>query len=175
MKSENELRRERRLGWIVVAILFALAGAFFVTVRFVVTNHLVPTGSMIPTIHPYDRVVVNHLAYAFGEEPRIGDIVAYRHKALSLYRLVAGPGDTIQMRDNVLFLNGKQRHEPYTKYTPEISALRTFGPFTVPPEHYFLLGDNRDNANDSRFQGFIAEKQIIGRMIYVIHVGRCEE
>jgi len=175
MKSEDQLGRERRIGWIVVATLLAMAGVFFVTVRFVVTNHVVPSASMIPTIHPRDRVVVNHLAYAFGAQPRTGDVVAYRHEVLSLYRLVAGPGETLEMRENVLFLNGKQRHEPYTRFTPDIPALRSFGPFTVPAGHYFLLGDNRDQANDSRFQGFIAEKQIVGRMIYVLHVGQCEE
>ncbi len=88
---------------------------------------------------------------------------------------MAGPGDTIEMRDNILFMNGKRRHEPYTMITPDIPAVRSFGPLTVPAGHYFLLGDNRDNANDSRFQGFIAEEQILGRMIYVLHVGRCDE
>jgi signal peptidase I len=175
MKSEDALRRERRLGWIAAAILVPMAGAFFVTARFVITHHRVPTGSMIPTIHRRDRVVVNHFAYAFGEKPRAGDVVSYRHEALFIHRLVAGPGDTIEMRDNVLSVNGKQRHEPYIRITPEVSALRTFGPITIPPGHYFLMGDNRDNANDSRFQGFIAEKQIVGRMIYVLHVGECEE
>jgi signal peptidase I len=174
MKSEDVLRRQRRLGWIAAAILVPI-GAFFVTVRFVITKHLAPSGSMIPTVHRRDRVVVNRFAYAFGEKPRAGDVVTYRHEALYLHRLVAGPGDTIRMKDNVLFVNGKQRHEPYTRLTPDIPAVRTFGPVTVPAGHYFLLGDNRDNANDSRFQGFIAEDEILGRMIYVLHVGRCDE
>lgn len=175
MKTEEKLRQERRLGLIAAAILVPIVVAFYVTIRFVITHHLVPTVSMSPTIHPRDRVVVNRLAYAFGAKPRTGDVVAYRHKELLLHRLVAGPGDTIEMRDNVLFVNGKQRHEPYTMITPDIPALRTFGPLTIPAGHYFLLGDNRDNANDSRFLGFIAEEQILGRMIHVFHVGRCDE
>ena len=175
MKSEDELRRERRLAWIVVSILVPMAAAFYITVRFVTPNHLVPTGSMIPTVHRRDRVFVHRLADAFGRKPRAGDVVTYRLEALFLHRVVAGPGDTIEMRDNILFVNGKQRHEPYTMTTPDIPAVRSFGPLTVPAGHYFLLGDNRDNANDSRFRGFIAEEQILGRMVHVLHVGQCDE
>lgn len=175
MKNEDALRRERRVGWIAAAILVPLGMALYVTLRFIVTNHLVPTGSMIPTVHPRDRVVVNRLAYAFGEKPRAGDVVSYRQEVLFLHRIVAGPDDTIEMRDNVLFVNGKRRHEPYIIITPDIPAVRSFGPLTVPPGHYFLLGDNRDNANDSRFLGFVAEEKITGRMIYVLHIGKCNE
>lgn len=174
MKSEDELRRERRRGWMIIAILLPPAIVFFVTLKFITTQHLVPTGSMIPTVHERDRVFVSRFAYAFGEKPQVGDVVLYRQKELFLHRIVAGPGDTLELRDNVLFLNGKQRQEPYIIETPDIPAVRTFGPVTVPADHYFLMGDNRDNANDSRFQGFISDEQIKGKMIHVLHVGRCE-
>jgi signal peptidase I len=78
MKSEEELRRERRIAWIVAAILVPISATFYITVKFVIKNHRVPTSSMRPTIHPGDRVVVNQLAYAFGEKPRAGDVVSYR-------------------------------------------------------------------------------------------------
>lgn len=91
-----------------------------------------------------------------------------------IFRIVGGPGDTLQMRDNVLFRNGKRLHEPYVVVTPDVPAVRSFGPVTVPPGHYFFMGDDRDNANDSRFIGFISEEQIRGRLIHVFHIGQCD-
>ncbi|HYI10928.1 MAG TPA: S26 family signal peptidase [Thermoanaerobaculia bacterium] len=63
MKSEDELRRERRLAWTVVAILVPIAAALYITVKFVTPNYLVPSGSMIPTVHRRDRVVVNRQSH----------------------------------------------------------------------------------------------------------------
>lgn len=175
LKSADELRREKRVGWIIVLVLGTPIVVAFVMLKFITTHHVVPSGSMIPTIHPRDRVFVYRLAYAFGEKPKVGDVASYRAPARLLHRIVAGPGDTIEMRDNVVFLNGKRRNEPYIMLTPDVRAMRSFGPVTVPPGHYFFLGDNRDNANDSRFRGFISEEDIIGRMIHVFHVGDCED
>lgn len=175
MKSEDELRRERRRGWIFAAVGLTPVLALYLTLKFVTTTHLVPAGSMIPTVHPHDRVTVNRLAYAFGEKPKAGDVAMYRAGELYLHRIVAGPGDRLEMRDSVVFVNGKRRHEPYIVLTPDLPAVRTFGPIQVPPGHYFLMGDNRDNANDSRFQGPIPQERILGRMIHVLHVGRCDE
>jgi signal peptidase I len=174
MEQEVALRRQQRRAMIVAAAIIIPGILFFVTTRFV-RAHRVPSGSMIPTIHPGDRVVVNRLAYAFGGKPQVGDVANYRLEALFMHRIVAGPGDTIEMRDNVVFLNGKRRHEPYIRLTPDIPAVRSFGPVTVPAGHYFFLGDNRDNANDSRFRGFVSENQIKGRMEHVFHIGRCNE
>ena len=175
MQHEDALRRQQRWAVIVAAVIIIPGVFLIVTVRFIVTHHRVPTMSMSPTIHPNDRVLVNRLAYAFGGKPQVGDVASYRLDSLFIHRIVAGPGDTIEMRDNVVSVNGKRRHEPYIRLTPDIPALRSFGPVTVPADHYVFLGDNRDNANDSRFVGFISKKQIRGRMEHVFHIGRCNE
>lgn len=171
MKSEEELRRERRLGWIVVVAAFSLLALAVVALRLAVTSHRVPTIAMTPTVHKNDRVVINRLAYLFGGKPRAGEVVMFRDKELLLFRIVAGPGDTIEMRDNLVFVNGRQLDEPYAILSPAVPAIRSFDRVTVPAGHYFLMGDNRDNANDSRFRGFIAEEQIVGRMSHVQHDG----
>ena len=165
----------------------------------------VPTGSMKPTIQEGDRVVVNKLAYdlkvpfttikiAQWDDPKHGDIVVLFSPADGtrlVKRVVAVPGDKVEMRDNQLFVNGQparqspisaQAEEHGTAYvldedlyghthkmmvTPDIPAVRSFGPVVVPGEHYFVLGDNRDNSNDSRFIGFIQRRKIVGRAVAV--------
>ena len=162
----------------------------------------VPTGSMKPTIQEGDRVVVNKLAYDLKvpfttvnifkwDDPKRGDIVVLFSPADGtrlVKRVVAVPGDQVEMKDNQLFVNGQPaRQSPITvdasedqgpayvldedlygythkmMVTPEIPAVRSFGPVAVPPDHYFVLGDNRDNSNDSRFIGFIERRRIVGK------------
>ena len=166
----------------------------------------VPTGSMKPTIQEGDRVVVNKLAYDLKvpfttvnivkwDDPKRGDIVVLFSPADGtrlVKRVVAVPGDQVEMRDNQLFVNGQparqspitvaQSEEHGTAYildedlyghlhkmmvTPEIPAVRSFGPVTIPQDHYFVLGDNRDNSNDSRFIGFIQRRRIVGKAVAV--------
>jgi signal peptidase I len=166
----------------------------------------VPTGSMKPTIQEGDRVVVNKLAYDLKipfttidvfkwGNPARGDIVVLfspRDGTRLVKRVVAVPGDKVEMRDNQLFVNGQlAKQSPITFETsddqgpayvldedlygrthkimisPEIGATRSFGPLVVPAEHYFVLGDNRDNSNDSRYIGFIERRRIVGEAVAV--------
>jgi signal peptidase I len=166
----------------------------------------VPTGSMKPTIQEGDRVVVNKLAYDLKipfttvnvwkwGDPKRGDIVVLfspRDGTRLVKRVVALPGDKVEMRDNQLFVNGQlARQSPITfvssedqgpayvldedlyghmhkiMISPEIGATRSFGPLVVPAGNYFVLGDNRDNSNDSRFIGFIERRRIVGEAVAV--------
>jgi signal peptidase I len=166
----------------------------------------VPTGSMKPTIQEGDRVVVNKLAYdlkvpfttikIFGwDDPKRGDIVVLFSPVDGVRlvkRVVALPGDQVEMRENQLYINGQvakqspvatteladygrayvlaenlQGHTHKMMVTPEIPAVRSFGPVVVPKGNYFVLGDNRDNSNDSRFIGFIERRRIVGEAVAV--------
>lgn len=167
----------------------------------------VPTGSMKPTIQEGDRVVVNKLAYDLKvpfttiqitkwADPQRGDIVVLfsPDDGIRLVkRVVAIPGDQVELRQNQLYINGvvaKQSpvattelaqfgrayvfaenltgHEHQMMTTPDAtSPLSSFGPIQVPPGHYFVLGDNRDNSNDSRFIGFIERRRIVGEAVAV--------
>ena len=166
----------------------------------------VPTGSMKPTIQEGDRVVVNKLAYdlkipfttiavAKWGNPVRGDIVVLFSPVDGtrlVKRVVAIPGDTVEMRDNQLFVNGRlARQSPVAiessddygaahvmsedlygrnhkvMLTPDMPAVRSFGPIPVPEGNYYVLGDNRDNSNDSRFIGFIERRRIVGRAVAV--------
>ncbi len=166
----------------------------------------VPTGSMKPTIQEGDRVVVNKLAYDLKVpfttiaifkwgNPSRGDIVVLFSPVDGtrlVKRVVAVPGDNVEMRDNQLFVNGRiakqspiaivgsddygpayvadedlYGHNHKVMLTPEIPAVRSFGPVAVPDGNYFVLGDNRDNSNDSRFIGFIERRRIVGEAVAV--------
>ena len=191
-------------GWIkplglVAIIVFPLKSA-------IADWNWVPSGSMKPTILEGDLVFVNKLAYdlkvpftlqRLGEwdNPARGDIVVFfsPHDGMRLVkRVVAVPGDTIELRNNVLLLNGKTmayesvNAQAYAKEIyedaraviaaeqgagrshlvmelPSHRALRTFDSITVPPGKYFMMGDSRDNSFDSRFWGFAERKEIVGK------------
>ncbi|HEU5295497.1 MAG TPA: signal peptidase I [Burkholderiaceae bacterium] len=166
----------------------------------------IPSGSMRPTLLEGDVVWVNRLAYdvkvpltntslATTGEPKRGDIVTFsspKDGTRLIKRLVALPGDTVELRDDVLLVNGQAAEYMNPSHVkeaiggglvvdaeratevlagsrrtvqvlPHVGAKRSFGPVAVPPNHYFMLGDNRDNSLDSRYIGFVSRELLIGR------------
>ncbi|WP_374569124.1 signal peptidase I [Ideonella sp.] len=171
----------------------------------------IPTGSMRPTILEGDVVFVNRLAFdakipltdvsiARLGEPRRGDVVTFsspKDGTRLIKRIVGLPGDVVQMRDEVLFVNGEQAE--YTDMTPasevlggdvsvpairatehvagssrtvqilpRMGARRDFGPLKLPADQFFMLGDNRDNSEDSRFIGPVPRALLIGRAHHIL-------
>jgi signal peptidase I len=172
----------------------------------------VPTGSMRPSIQEGDRLWVNKLAYDIKvpftrwaaytwANPKRGDIVVCFSPADGtrlVKRVVAIPGDQIELRDDHLWLNGQpsayrelearqihyiappekiksviaeellDNHPHPVMFLPHVPAKRTFGPITVPEGRYFVMGDNRDNSFDSRYFGFMERNRIIGQATRVV-------
>ena len=98
-----------------------------------------------------------------------GKYKTYTSKKDFIKRCVGTPGDTIEVKNKILYVNGVKQEEPYvqyfdakTFYPKEKYARDNFGPVTVPEKSYFMMGDNRDESNDSRFWGFVKESDIIG-------------
>ena len=103
-------------------------------------------------------------------EPKVGDIIVFRYpkdRSLDYIKRIAGvPGDTLEMRNKVLFRNGVEVKEPYTQHSQPLVMIPgrdNWGPITVPEDKFFALGDNRDDSADSRFWGFLDRKDIRGK------------
>lgn len=185
-------------------IIFLLCFGFFRTA--IADWNPIPSGSMRPTLLEGDVVLVNRLAYDFKlplsdfvvarlGEPRRGDIVTFaspKDGMRLIKRIVAAPGDRIELRDDVLLINGEVavyedrsvvpesvghglRVEALratervadsrrtVQFLPGFGARRSFAPTTVPADSYFVMGDNRDNSADSRYFGFVPRRLLIGR------------
>lgn len=149
------------VGVIVAAVLFAL----FINL-FIIVNATVPTSSMETTIMRDDRVFGFRLAYLF-DEPQRGDIVIFKfpddEKLLYIKRLIGMPGDTVEIYDGKVFINGEELSEPYL----EVVTQGTFGPYEVPEDSYFMMGDNRNNSADSRYwdHTFLHRDKIVGKAV----------
>ena len=144
----------------------------------------VPSGSMNPTIVEGDRVFVNKLAYdlkvpfttwhiAQWSNPKRGDIDVFYSPAdgIRLVKRVIGlPGDSIELVNDRLFINGVPAgYEPLpSSVGRDLPAKRSFGPVVVPAGHYFMMGDNRDDSNDSRYWGTVDRSRIVGRASMVM-------
>jgi signal peptidase I len=124
----------------------------------------VPTGSMAPTLRAGDSVLVNKLAYRFGE-PRRRDLVVFHRPAsgeLMLKRIVAVGGDRVGVEDGVLHVNGRAVREPFVDHRLVDSVY--FGPVRVPSGAVFVMGDRRSNSVDSRVFGAVPRPRILGRV-----------
>lgn len=148
-------------------VLFAVVFALCIN-NFVIVNASVPTGSMENTIMSHDRIVAFRLSYMMSEPERF-DIVVFRYpddeKILYVKRIIGLPGDTVSIRNGKVYVNDAvdPLDEPYLKQTP----LYDFGPYTVPEGYYFMLGDNRNNSQDSRYwdNTYVQESKILGKVI----------
>ena len=120
--------------------------------------------SMEPRIDSDEYVLINALAYRFGAPAR-GEIVAFRHErsapTVYLKRVIGLPGDRVAIERGAVSVNGTVLDEPYVRFRD----TRSFAPVVVPPDAYYVLGDNRANSDDSRSWGFVPAAEIVGRAV----------
>jgi len=122
--------------------------------------------SMEPTLLPHDRVLVDKFLYRL-RQPHRGDVVVLKYplnpQRNYIKRIVALPGDKLEVKDGKVHINGTPSQEPYVNGTPQ----GDFGPITVPADSVFVMGDNRNNSEDSRSFGALKEEQIVGQAILI--------
>lgn len=160
------------LEWLVVIVV--AIGAALIVRAYVLQQFAVSGTSMYSTLHDGDRVLVNKLSYRL-HEPRRGDVVVLKTiesmgERDLIKRVVALPGETVEYRNCVLYIDGKTLVEPYLD--PEVVTPDHCGggqvALTIPDDHVFVLGDNRGGSKDSRDLGPIEYDDIIGRAFVVI-------
>jgi signal peptidase I len=175
---------------IVIAVILAL---FIRT--FVVQAFKIPTGSMEENLLIGDHLLVNKFVFgpsatgleravlAMGELKR-RDVVVFKYPEEPerdfIKRVIGLPGETVELRAKKVYINGTALDEPYVHFLPgqqtgnsEFNEVTSFdvreryGPVTVPPNQYFVMGDNRDNSQDSRYWGFLPRELVKGKALVI--------
>lgn len=137
--------------------------------KFVFENTRVIGPSMEPTLHDNDALVVNKFEYFFTD-PERGEIIVFPYKGDPskhyIKRIIGLPGEVIDMKDGIVYINGKPYEENYILDTMETRGDIDF-PFTVPNDTYFVMGDNRNNSSDSRYKdvGTIEKDNFTGHAV----------
>lgn len=160
------MKQKIRLGWLTwILIGIVLVGVLLRL--FILKPYIIPSASMEPGIAPGDRILVNQFMYRYWAPSR-GDIVVFAYprdpNRTFVKRVIALEGETVELRDNQVFVNGQLVKEPYLKpgdYPP-------FGPEAIPKDNIFVLGDNRRQSGDSREWGLLPRNYLIGKawMVY---------
>jgi signal peptidase I len=152
-------------------IFIALLLAFLIRV-FIAEPRYIPSDSMLPTLEQGDRLVVEKISFYF-RPPQRGDIVVFnppfqlqmlgfeKNQAL-IKRVIGEPENRIKIENNQVYLNQEPLRENYIAESPNYQLPEV----TVPPENLFVMGDNRNNSNDSHIWGFLPKKNVIGRACF---------
>lgn len=163
----SEQSKKEWLEWLK-AIAVAITLAFILRTFFFATS-IVEGASMDPTLQNGERVMFNKIVY-YIDEPQRGDIVIIEKPVKSyVKRIIGQPGDTIEIREHKLYVNGEQQTQEYLP-KEAIASTRDFAPLEIPEGKYFVMGDNRSISKDSRNGlGFVEEEEIIGRTELIIY------
>ena len=162
--QKRSFRRELR-AW-ARDILLAVGLAMLIIVFFYRPVKVEGT-SMTPLLVDQERIFVNEFAYRFEPIER-GDVVVFwypldRSKSF-IKRVIALPGETVEIHGGAVYVNGRRLQEPYVP--PQFADPTDFGPFRVPADEYFVMGDHRISSNDSRIFGPVARRYIYGRAAF---------
>jgi signal peptidase I len=175
IKQEEQAQR-RAISWQrtkenIQIIVIALALALFIR-AFIAEPRYIPSDSMLPTLEVSDRLVVEKISYHF-HPPVKGDIIVfeppqqlqihgYAKDQAFIKRVIGTPGQTIQVQNGKVYLNNKPLTEDYIAQAPKYQMEKV----KVPEDQLFVMGDNRNNSNDSHVWGFLPKQNVIGHACF---------
>lgn len=177
-QKEEKVNIKREIAEWIVVIVTAIVFSVIIN-TFLLINACVPSASMENTVMTGDRLFGNRLAYK-SEDPERGDIVIFKfpddESQLFIKRVIGLPGETVTIIDGKVYIDSAKEplNEPYLAQ----EMMGTFGPYEVPKDSYFMLGDNRNYSRDSRFwdNTYVKREKILGKAAfrYFPHVGKIE-
>jgi signal peptidase I len=165
-------------------VITAIIALFATT--FVIQAYKIPTGSMETNLLIGDHLLVNKFIYGLNsgflskilpyKEPKRGDVIVFKYpnspEVAYVKRLMGLPGEKLEMIGHTIYINDVPLKENYTRYIKSESIYDHYGPYHIPPDHYFAMGDNRDNSQDSRFWagepgGFVPRDYLLGKALVI--------
>ena len=178
-EEQTEAKAQSKLSilWEYVRLILTVVGVVLLVELFVIVNAIIPSASMEPTIMTGDHIFGNRLVYKF-RDPQRYDIIIFRYpddeSQLFIKRVVGLPGETVEIRDGEVFVNGSSipLYDDFcadpgtTNWDSDRSPLEN--PFVVPKDCYFVMGDNRGNSRDSRYweNPFVSKDKILGEAFF---------
>ncbi|NQU73111.1 MAG: signal peptidase I [Candidatus Omnitrophica bacterium] len=154
---------------IIIAFILAM-----IIRTFVVQAFKIPSGSMRPTFIEGDRILVNKFIYRF-KKPERGDIIVFKYpedmKKDFVKRLIATPEETIEIKDGNVYIDNQLVEDPYVIreifYYNRGQYGKTARKIAIPPDSYYVLGDNSSSSRDSRYWGFVPKKNLLGKAFFI--------
>jgi signal peptidase I len=139
----------------------------------VVKAYYITSGAMLPTLQIDDRILLDRTAYK-TQSPQRGDLVIFEpterlkkenFNAVFIKRVIGLPGETVEVKKGIVYINGKPLKEKYVEELPQYE----YGSAVIPANNYFVLGDNRNNSYDSHLWGFVPRDLFLGKVIWRLY------
>lgn len=183
----QETKTKSTLREYIEAFAIAILLALFIR-TFIVQAFKIPSGSMLPTLKIGDHLLVSKFIYGVKmpfsgttlipiKSPKRGDVIVFKYprdRSIDYIKRVVGtPGDTVEIKNKRVYINDEPVADPHAHYSDKFifphsqNPRDNFGPIAVPQNKYFVMGDNRDNSHDSRFWGFVDERDILGKAFII--------
>lgn len=162
---------------IVLTLALTLTIVIPVIMRiYVVQAFKIPAASMMPTLMVGDHILVDKTKQA-RESAKKGDLIIFRfpkdREKIFVKRIIAVGGDKIESKDKNIYINGVLIEEPYVQHVEKniiseaVNPRDNFGPYVVPENKIFVMGDNRDQSNDSRYWGYVSKEDVLGKVLKI--------